>query len=173
MFFDTNIEKVLEIFIKSPTKGVQVRDVIRQTQLGNPTVLRALNKLEFQGILIKKEGRIYPYYEAKLDSSLFKRIKLAYTLLTLDTLIDMISKKTRPNCIILFGSAAKGEDTEKSDIDLFVQAKMQQFDAAETEKQLGRKINILFEPEIKTISTELKNNLANGIVLYGYLEVVQ
>ncbi len=37
------------------------------------------------------------------------------------------------------------------------------------EEAINRKINLLFEPKISNLSKELKNNLANGIVLSGYL----
>ena len=40
------------------------------------------------------------------------------------------------------------------------------------EQALHRKINILFEPDLKALGTELRNNLANGAVLSGYLKVL-
>jgi len=171
MFLDTNIEKILEVFMKKPTQGLQVREIIRLTNLGNPTVTRALAKLRAKKLVKKIKGRIYPYHEANLNNYSFKKLKLTYNLLSLEILVKKIVVKARPNCIILFGSAAKGEDTEKSDIDLFVQSKRQEFDISKTEKRLNRKVNILFEPEIKKLSKELCNNLANGIVVYGFFEV--
>ena len=159
--------------MKNPTEGLQVRDILRLTRLGNPTVMRALAKLKAKRLVKKTKGRIYPYYEANMDIYLFKKLKLAYSLLGLEGLGKEIVIKTRPNCIVLFGSAAKGEDTEKSDIDLFVQSGRQEFDTSKTKKQLNRKINILFETEIRKLSKELRNNLANGIVVYGFFEAVK
>ena len=91
----------------------------------------------------------------------------------LEKLIRNIAEKTRPNCIILFGSGAKGEDTEKSDIDLFVQAKRQKIKTDKAKNNLNRKINLLFEPKIKNLNKEFINNLSNGIVVYGFLEVIK
>ena len=173
MFLETNNEKILEIFMKKPTEGFQIRDIVRLSKLGNPTVTRVLAKLKAKGLVKKTKGRVYPYYEANLDSYLFKKLKLACNLLSLEKLIKKIVAKTRPNCVVLFGSAAKGEDTEKSDIDLFVQSRRQEVNANKTEKLLNRKINLLFEPEIKKLGKELRNNLANGIVVYGFFEVVK
>ena len=73
---------------------------------------------------------------------------------------------------MLFGSASRGEDTEESDIDLFIQAKQSKIDLSKFGKTLNRKINLLFESDFKTVSPELINNLANGVVLYGYFKVI-
>ena len=174
MLFGTNDGKILEIFMKKPTEGFQVRDIIRLTRLGNPTVARGLERPREKGLIKKSKGRIFPYYEARLGSILFRGLKLAYNLAALDSLVRDIAGKARPNCIVLFGSGAKGEDTEKSDMDIFVQAKKRQdVDASKTEKRLNRKISMLFEPEVPKLSKELLNNLANGIVIFGFFEVVK
>ena len=76
-----------------------------------------------------------------------------------------------PDAIILFGSAAKGEDLKESDIDLFVLAEEKKLDLQKYEKLLGRKINILAEESFSKLSKELRNNIINGIILYGYLKV--
>lgn len=173
MIFDTNNEKILEIFLKNPTQGFQVRGIIRTIKLGNPTVLRVLKHLSERGLIKKVRSKVYPYYTANLDNPLFRKIKLLNSLIHLEKLVGDISNKVRPNCIILFGSASKGADTENSDIDIFVQSKRHEFDAENVSKKLNRKINLLFEPEIKKLSSELLNNLANGIVLYGFFEVIK
>ena len=86
-------------------------------------------------------------------------------------MIGTIEKKAYPNCIVLFGSGARGEDNENSDIDLFVQSKKYDIDLSKAEKMINRKINILYESNLKTIGSELINNVINGQVLYGYLKV--
>tara|TARA_Y100000294_G_C8370448_1_gene262505 strand:+ start:317 stop:508 length:192 start_codon:yes stop_codon:yes gene_type:complete len=62
---------------------------------------------------------------------------------------------------------------DKKKIDLFVKSRRQEFDTGKTEKQLNRKINFLFETEARKLSKELQNNLANGIVVYGFFEVIK
>lgn len=170
--FNTSTEKVLEVFMKKPTKGLQIRQVIRETKLGNPTVMRVLKKLMKKNLLKKMPGRIYPYYEANIEDFAFKKLKIMNTTIALEPLITVINKTSHPNCIVLFGSAAKGEDTEQSDIDLFIQAKRKYFDTTKIEKNLVRKINLIFESDVKKINKELRNNLANGIILSGYFEVI-
>lgn len=173
MLFDSSIELVLEEFQKKPTDGLQVREIIRLTELGNPTVIRALKTLLNMKLIKKVEGRIYPYYEADLESLEFKKIKIAQTTIVLDQIINEANKKNLPKCIVLFDSASKGNDTEKNNIELFMQCKKVDIDTKSVEKILERKINITFESNTKKISKEFLNRLANGIVLSGYLEVSQ
>jgi predicted nucleotidyltransferase len=171
MIFKTNNEKILEIFMKKPTVGFQVREIINLVKLGNPTVVRGLKILVKKNLINKKSGKIYPFYEANLESDLFKKLKICYNLIFLDKVIKEIVDKTRPNCIILFGSASKGEDTEKSDIDLFIQAKQKEINLLSAEKKIKRKINLLFESDLNKLNKELLNNLVNGIVVYGFMRL--
>ena len=171
MLFMTNTEKLLEIFIKYPTKEFGYRELQRKTKSGSSTIKRALKMLEKDGLIKKDKSRNYFFYESSRESRKFKIIKIFYTLNKLNEILENIVKKAHPNCIVLFGSASKGEDAENSDIDLFVQSEKKEIDASKTEKMLNRKINFIFEPNIKTINVELLNNLANGITLYGFLEV--
>lgn len=76
-----------------------------------------------------------------------------------------------PDAIFLFGSASRGEDKENSDIDIYVKLKSSGINTESFEKQLRRKINILFEENFKELSPELKNNIVNGIKLKGYLDL--
>ena len=71
----------------------------------------------------------------------------------------------------MFGSCAKAAFTEKSDIDIFVEAKGSKLDIGLYEKKLNRKINLLFESNINNLSKELKNNIINGIILYGFVKI--
>ena len=75
-----------------------------------------------------------------------------------------------PQSIVVFGSYQKGEDTEDSDIDIFVEANEEKINLEKFEKLLNRKIQLHFNPNFKTYSKELKNNIANGWVFGGYLK---
>lgn len=86
-------------------------------------------------------------------------------------LLDYLSENLMPDCIILFGSASKGEDMKDSDIDLFIQSKEKKVKLDKFEKKLNRKINIFYCERYEDLSKELKNNIINGIILKGYLRV--
>ena len=81
-----------------------------------------------------------------------------------------IQKKLMPNSIVLFGSYENGEDTEKSDIDLFLECKKTEISTEKFEKKLKRRIELHYNTKFNKYPNELKNNIVNGTVLYGYLE---
>ena len=122
--------------------------------------------------LEKKGGRKYPIYKANRDNKIYKKYKIIYNLTSIfeSNLTEFIEKKLMPKSIVEFGSHRRGEDTEKSDIDIFVECKREGLNLAEFEKRLGRKIELHYKENFTSYPKELKNNIINGIVLSGFLE---
>ncbi|MBI2668725.1 nucleotidyltransferase domain-containing protein [Candidatus Woesearchaeota archaeon] len=166
--------RVLQQFFDFPRKAFLIRELSRNTKLAQTAIRVALKALLAEGLITKDKKGLYPSFRAVRESLLFKIMKAQNIILRLHQtgILSTVEKAAYPSCIVLFGSASRGEDTEESDIDLFVQAKRMKLDFSKFEKALNRKINLLFEPDLKTISPELLNNLANGVVVYGYLKVV-
>ncbi len=72
-----------------------------------------------------------------------------------------------PQAIIVFGSYARGEDTEKSDVDIAIIASMKtEADISLYEKKLSRAIS-LHVVDLSKVSKEFKSSLYNGILLEG------
>jgi len=85
---------------------------------------------------------------------------------------EFIEEKHAGSTIILFGSYSKGEDTTKSDIDIAViGSKAKQIDLKKFEKMLEKDIRINYYKSWKDINNELKENIFNGIVLSGGIEL--
>lgn len=166
--------KILQKFFDLPRKAFLVRELSRNTKLAVPSVRLHLKALLGEGLIIKDKAGLYPSFKALRENMFFKLLKSQNIIFRLHQtgIVNLIEKTAYPTCIVLFGSASRGEDNEDSDIDLFVQSKQIKLDLGRFEKQLNRKINVLFEPDIKSLGPELINNLANGTVLYGYLKVV-
>jgi predicted nucleotidyltransferase len=72
--------------------------------------------------------------------------------------------------ILLFGSYAKGEDTESSDIDLFLIGREKQLNLKKFEEELGMTFELHIRTSFEKIPAALKNNLINGIVIQGFLK---
>ncbi len=86
-------------------------------------------------------------------------------------MIDFIEEKLAPRCIVLFGSYPRGgEDSESSDIDIFVECKKEVLNINRFERKLSRKIELHFKENFTSYTAELKNNIINGIVVRGLLE---
>ena len=164
----------MEQFFDFPRKTFLIREISRNTKLAQTAIRVNLKDLLAEGLITKDNSGLYTGFRAGRDNPSFKLLKSQNTVLRMyqTGVLGMIEKAAYPSCIVIFGSASRGEDTEESDIDLFVQAKRIPLELSKFERKMNRKINILFEPDLKTISPELVNNIANGIILYGYLKVV-
>lgn len=93
-------------------------------------------------------------------------------------LVEFLNERfNNPKSIILFGSFRKGEDISTSDIDIAIDTEeAEEYETVTTkeliefEKIINRKIQMhLFNR--KNIDINVFNNIANGIVLLGFLEV--
>ncbi|MBS3138717.1 nucleotidyltransferase domain-containing protein [Candidatus Woesearchaeota archaeon] len=166
--------QVLQQFFDFPKKAFLIRELSRNTKLAATAIRIHLKALLKEGLIAKEVGGLYHSFKAQIDSPLYKTLKWQNLVLRLQQsgLLVSLEKSLYPTCVLLFGSASRGEDTEMSDIDIFVQAKLQKIDMNKFEKELNRKINILFESNLNILGPELLNNLSNGIVLYGYLKVL-
>lgn len=90
----------------------------------------------------------------------------------LSGLTEYLERELAGSSIILFGSYSQGEDTNTSDIDLAViERKDKMLLLDEYEKILNRKININFYNSWKNIHEHLRNNILNGIILQGSVEL--
>lgn len=174
MLHDYSRYRLLQDFFDFPRKRFQMRELSRRVKLAQVSVISHLKALVKEGLIIKEKEGIYPSYRANREAENFKLLKQQNMVWRLyeSGLVDNLDQKCKPTCIVFFGSAARGEDTEESDIDLFVQAEEVPLPLEKYEKTLHHKINILFEPDLYQLSKELRNNLINGIVLYGYLKVL-
>ena len=171
--FKNNTYKILELFIEFPAKDFSVRGLARNLKISHATVLKYIADLEKLSLIKKKEATLYPTYFANTESQKYKFYKRNWLIFKINEsgLIDYIQKEALPSSIILFGSGAKASFTIKSDIDIFVEASEKRLDLTKYEKKLNHKINSLFEQNINNLSKELRNNIINGVVLYGFINI--
>ena len=111
----------VDLYVKNPMKKLQIREAARLLSISPMTARSKLEELVKLKTLTKTKDGLYPSFRLNHDS---KEIKLELSnrlikRLYSSGLVDEI-KKTHPEAIVLFGSVARGEFTEKSDIDLFV-----------------------------------------------------
>ena len=173
MFGDSNKYRVLKQFFLRPNKKHQIRELSRQIDLSHPSVKDYITELVEEGFVRKVDGGTYQGYKSDVNEK-FKIYKRNETVRTLQEsgLVKELENEFRPNAIVLFGSAARGEDTEESDIDILVVAEEGDFDTEEYEQELQRKINLQFMSQKQIIENkEFSNSLANGTVLRGFLKV--
>ena len=168
-----NRYKLLKLFLDSPTDSFRLREIARLTKISPPSVMGYLKEFENEGLISRQIKRTIPFYMASRDNPdfiLYKKIGIVFEL-NKSGLIDYLWDKLAPKSIVLYGSFAKGESIENSDVDLFILGKEKIVDIANFEKKLNKKVHLLFKESLKEIPDELKNNILNGIILKGYIKV--
>ena len=173
-------EELLELFYSNPNREYHVREVARMTNLAPATASKYLDMFAKDSILLKRAERRHALFKANEESRLFKLKKTGYNVEKLQKsgLIDFLEEKLNyPEAVLLFGSYAKGENIEKSDIDLFVLTATKKVPELEKYEKLLKASIQLFLYDKKSFkemiskNKELFNNIINGIKISGFLEV--
>ncbi|MEA3379218.1 MAG: nucleotidyltransferase domain-containing protein [Nanoarchaeota archaeon] len=166
---------IKEYFFLNPTVKLRVRGVERALNLSLPSVIRYCKELEKEEILrIIKIGDIVFYTANRINETYLLEKKLFNIKQIHDSdLLNYIKETLNNPAIVLFGSYANGEDTENSDIDLYIETPSKKsINLEKFEKMLQRKIQILKSNNIKKIPNyHLANNIINGITLNSHIEV--
>ena len=176
MLQKSSMEETIAFFFQYPTKGHSLMEISKAIGVAHTSVKQNLKDLTKRGFItetIEKKGkRKFPLYTAQRNEKHFQQQKMLYNISSLlDTnIISFLEEKLAPKAIVLFGSYRRGEDIETSDIDIFLECKKEACDLTQLEKKLNRKIELHFQEHFSSYPKELKNNIINGIVLYGFLE---
>ena len=166
-----NRYKLLKVFLFNPEESFRLRELSRLSKISPPSVMNYLKEFEKEGLIKSYTKREIPFYSSNMESVklvFYRKLAVLYELEN-SGVVDYLWDKLAPEAIILYGSYAKGEFTEQSDIDLFVIGKESKVDLKNYEKKLGKNIHLMFD-NIKNIPNNLKNSLCNGIVLKGYFK---
>jgi predicted nucleotidyltransferase len=171
-----NMIKAAGIFFDEPAKTHYLREICKKSGISPVSILKYLDELIKNKIIIKnyenKGKRKYPIYSSNMGSEEYLSFKKVINIINIynSGIIKKLNDNLMPSAIILFGSYFRGEDTEESDIDLYIQAQKREINVSVYEKKLNRKIQLIFNKDFNSYSPELKNNIINGLVLKGYLE---
>jgi len=171
-----DIKKLIKrYFYLHPTAKLRVRGIEREAKVPLPSVIRYVKDLESEGILKKNILGDVVFYSANRSSPNFLRKKASFNLNELfeSGLVDSLIENFSNPIVICFGSYAKGEDIESSDIDIYLETQSKKgIDLSTYEKKLSRKIHVFKHRSIRRIKNkELMNNVVNGVILNGFLEV--
>lgn len=176
---DANI-KIQQFFFDYPDKEFGINDLSKALNLHKNTVNKIVKILEKEVFLrVQHIGRIWRIsnnqrHKYNATRKIPYHLQLIYETNLLETILA-----TYPDArsIVLFGSYRKGDDISTSDIDIAVEL----LDEEEVEivnrgtfKNLGYRENVQVNIHLfsrKKINLNLFNNIANGILLYGFLEV--
>lgn len=168
-------EAIKEYFCTNPTAKLRVRHIERELRLPLPSVIRYVRELEKETFLKRTKTANVVFYSADRSSKSFILEKKLFNIgqLYSSGIIDFLRNELSNPPVAIFGSYAKGEDTESSDIDIYIQTpSKRELHLKRFENILKRRIQVFSYKELAAISNPfLANNILNGIVVNGFLEV--
>jgi len=180
LYKETAERRISEVLFRYPEKEFSLSDLAREASVAKANIGDILGEFREAGLItIEKLSKIWRI-KANQMNCFYIRGKIIYNLAEvynsglIEFLVDYFNN---PRAIVLFGSFRKGEDLSSSDIDIAIESdETEDYKAvglrelSEFEKIFERKIQIhLFSRE--NIDINVFNNIANGIVLWGFLEV--
>ncbi len=180
LYEETAKNKILEILFRYPEKEFSLSELAREAGVAKANIGGILDEFQEAGLIdIEKLSKIWRI-KANQTNWLYIRSKIVYNLNFIyksglvEFLVDFFKN---PKAVIVFGSFRKGEDLSNSDIDIAIESSETEDykiiglrELTEFEQIIRRKIQIhLFNRE--KVDIGVFNNIANGILLWGFLEV--
>ena len=170
---------ILAPFFENPNKKFSIRQLSRILGINHTTVRQHLNKLVKEKFLSVLMEGIYSFYQLILSEKTLN-LKRYYNLekIRKSKLITDLEKAYDLPVIVLFGSYASATDDASSDVDICLITNVKKEFSLETyEKKLNRMISLhKFNKKtwetVEELNPALVNNICNGIVLSGELEVL-
>jgi predicted nucleotidyltransferase len=175
--------RVMTFFFSFPDAEITLNELSSKLKISKTTAKKVVNKLIEEKFL---ERTIYGktwIITCNSNSQYNYSKKVAFNLqMVFEAYINGLKEEIlehikNPRAVILFGSYRKGDDNEKSDIDIAVEV----LDEKNTGIiELGKITEFGFRKNVivnirafsrKNIDNNLFANIANGIVLEGFLEV--
>jgi len=117
LFGNKKLMKILDFFIKNSSTRITQAELIKKTKIAKATAVKWMRYLVMNDMLKLEKIGVSHIYQLNNESLIVKHIKIMQTLLLLQGLNNLKEKELE---IYLYGSASRGEDTEKSDIDLLI-----------------------------------------------------
>jgi DNA-binding transcriptional ArsR family regulator len=171
MFKELNI---LGPFFRDPEREYHIREIASILEISPATASKKLKVLYESGVLKHRKLKMLDLFKANQDSEQYRDIKLFSNISALreSGLIEALNQHFLKPTIILFGSAAFGLDTKKSDFDIcLISEVISEFDASLFEKKLGKGIQLFVNKNLKDIKNkQLVNSILSGITIQGEIQ---
>jgi len=174
--------KFIGFFLENPYKEVYIRELAKKLKL-SPFATKKYSDISIkEGLIIDEKKANLRYLKANINNLFYKHLKISYNLKQIidSKLIEFLKENiANITSIILFGSLAKAENTNESDIDLLIIGKEKDINLKEFEKKLGKQITIHFFSWSEWNSKAKEDHpfyyeiINYGIPLYGELPLTK
>ena len=166
-------ENLKELFFNYSTKHWHFEELIKKSRLSRAQTNEWLKKLIKDKIIkkVKKKGKM-PYYLSNYKSTRFNTQKKIYALRKFEKtgLLEHLASLKKSKTVTIFGSFARSDWHNESDIDLFIYGNADDFEQSYYEKILGREIQLFNYKDkkgLKKLRPEVLSNIVAGIHIKG------
>lgn len=166
-------EKILNFLFVNPTTTFHGRELARKLNVSPTAISMSIRKLLKKNLINIKKNVMLSISLNRENKDVFnlKRVENLKAIYE-SGLMNLLNKTFPGSTIIVFGSYAYGEDTEGSDIDIAViGSNKKNVNLSNETKKLQREIQLHFFHDMNMPNKNLKENIVNGIVLKGAIEI--
>ncbi len=173
----TNLQQeILRFLFAKSGRSLNQRQISRYLEVSQPAVMKALPELEKQEMIKIEQDKESKRWAIQLNRDNLRVMQLKridnLRVIYESGLANFLEKEFAGGTILLFGSYSRGDDTSSSDIDIAVIGRKEKtINLGKFEEIFEKEIRINFYPSFKEIHKNLKENLFNGVVLAGGIEL--
>lgn len=176
----TAIQDISAVIFAYPEVEFSLTELAQKAKVAKSTASRLLKSLLDKKIIRLEDKGIVFRIRANIGNFEYTKRKIVYNLNMLyeSGIVDFLeSALAHSKAMMLFGSFRKGDDISTSDVDIAVET-LEEVNTETIEVEgieafenfLGKKVQIL-RFNRKRVDINVFNNIANGILLSGFLEV--
>lgn len=166
---------IKELFYNYPTKQWHFEELRVKAKLSRAQTNEWLKKLQKEDIIQKvvPQGKM-PYYVAQYGQAHYQNSKRLYALEQLHAcgFLDYLTSLSKAHVVVLFGSFARGDWYDESDIDIFVYGNVDTMYVGKYRSILKREIQIFCSKnagDLQEMGSGLVKNIIKGITIKGSL----
>lgn len=169
-FSQTTTQKILDFLCGNPYESFYSAQIASRTLLSKGGTNQALRKMAKEGLLDTEKKGYMVFYRVDPKSPVVKQYKVLRNVTLLQGLVEKL--KPFSQRIVLFGSCASGEDTQDSDVDIFVVSdSREKIGSIISSLRLKRKIQLIPKASQEYLQLDRKDpvfyeEIKKGIVLW-------
>ena len=167
-------QEIFSLLCLMAGKRLSQREIAKILGVSPTAVSNSIENLKKASLIKVEKTKTINFISFNRDSQRAVDLKRVENLKNLyrSGLADHLESELPGGTIILFGSYSRGEDTDSSDIDIAViERKEKTLQLEKYETILNRKITVNFYSSWKDIHKHLRNNILNGIILHGSVDL--
>jgi predicted nucleotidyltransferase len=148
IIFSAKCFQLLRVLLYKPGIKMYQKEIIGQSALSPNTAVPLLDQLTSYGILTENTIAGTRFYSINEENSVLKQLKI---LVNVSDIYELARDIPGDIELYLFGSAARGEDTADSDIDLLVLANVNAAERSKLREQIKERLTGALNREVNPV----------------------